>query len=175
MKVAIVLLTLTLAAPAQAQDGVRIFHDAAGRVTDTARTDSNGVTTFHDAVGRVTARPEPTATARPHSTTLLAASPARSGVRDMADETNIRQERIERLLQESMKALGLAAALARTTVRSSAVQVRKFRIRTTFLSPAAGSPRHRHARRLGPRCGRSRARRHRNGRPKHHLCCSARS
>ena len=49
----IVLLTL-LALPASAQDGGRIFHDAAGRVTGSARTDANGVTTFHDRAGRVT-------------------------------------------------------------------------------------------------------------------------
>ena len=48
----IVLLTL-LALPANAQDGGRIFHDAAGRVT-CARTDANGVTTIHDRAGRVT-------------------------------------------------------------------------------------------------------------------------
>ena len=34
--------------------GVTTFHDRAGRVTGTARTDRNGVTTFHDASGRVT-------------------------------------------------------------------------------------------------------------------------
>ena len=49
----IVLLTL-LALPANAQDGGRIFHDAAGRVTGSARTDANGVTTFHDRAGFVT-------------------------------------------------------------------------------------------------------------------------
>jgi len=49
----IVLLTL-LALPANAQDGGRIFHDAHGRVTGSARTDANGVTTFHDRAGRVT-------------------------------------------------------------------------------------------------------------------------
>jgi YD repeat-containing protein len=49
----IVLLTL-LALPASTQDGGRILHDAAGRVTGSARTDANGVTTFHDALGRVT-------------------------------------------------------------------------------------------------------------------------
>ena len=49
----IVLLTL-LALPANAQDGGRIIHDAAGRVTGSARTDANGVTTFHDRAGRVT-------------------------------------------------------------------------------------------------------------------------
>ena len=47
------LLTL-LALPANAQAGGRIFHDAAGRVTGSARTDANGVTTFHDRAGRVT-------------------------------------------------------------------------------------------------------------------------
>ena len=47
----IVLLTL-LALPASAQDG-STFHDAAGRVTSSARTDANGVTTFHDRAGRV--------------------------------------------------------------------------------------------------------------------------
>src|SRR5262249_50046478 len=35
-------------------NGVTTFHDRAGRVIGTARTDSNGVTTFHDASGRVT-------------------------------------------------------------------------------------------------------------------------
>jgi hypothetical protein len=48
-----VLLTL-LALPASAQDGGRIFHDAAGCVTGSARTDANGVTTFHDRAGRIT-------------------------------------------------------------------------------------------------------------------------
>ena len=47
------LTTLATLAPAQTQDA-RIFHDAHGRVTGTARTDSNSVTTFHDASGRVT-------------------------------------------------------------------------------------------------------------------------
>ena len=50
---AIVLLLLTLT-PASAQDASplsrgQVFHDAAGRVTSSARTDANGVTTFHDA------------------------------------------------------------------------------------------------------------------------------
>ena len=49
-----IVLLLLLAAPANAQDGVSVFHDAAGRVTGTARTDANGVTTFRDGVGRVT-------------------------------------------------------------------------------------------------------------------------
>jgi len=44
------LTTLTTLAPAQAQD-VR-FHDRAGRVTGSARTDANGVTTFRDAAAR---------------------------------------------------------------------------------------------------------------------------
>jgi len=48
------LLALTLAAPANAQQAPRIFHDAHGRVTGSARTDANGVTTFHDRAGRVT-------------------------------------------------------------------------------------------------------------------------
>jgi len=48
----IVLLTL-LALPASAQDA-RTFHDAAGRVTGSARTDANGVTRFYDAMGRTT-------------------------------------------------------------------------------------------------------------------------
>ena len=48
----IVLLTL-LALPASAQDA-RTFHDAAGRVTGSARTDANGVTKFYDAMGRTT-------------------------------------------------------------------------------------------------------------------------
>jgi hypothetical protein len=47
------LTTLATLTPAQAQDA-RIFHDAQGRVTGSARTDSNGVTTFHDAMGRTT-------------------------------------------------------------------------------------------------------------------------
>jgi hypothetical protein len=34
--------------------GVTTVHDAAGRVTGKARTDSNGGTTFHDRAGRVT-------------------------------------------------------------------------------------------------------------------------
>ena len=46
------LTTLATLAPAQAQDA-RIFHDAQGRVTGSARTDANGLTTFHDRVGRV--------------------------------------------------------------------------------------------------------------------------
>jgi hypothetical protein len=54
---AIVLLLLTLT-PASAQDASplsrgQVFHDAAGRVTGSARTDANGVTTFHDRAGRV--------------------------------------------------------------------------------------------------------------------------
>jgi len=48
-----IALLLLLAAPANAQDAPRVFHDAVGRVTGTARTDSNGVTTFHNAAGRV--------------------------------------------------------------------------------------------------------------------------
>ena len=48
------LLALTLAAPANVQQAPRIFHDAHGRVTGSARTDANGVTTFHDRAGRVT-------------------------------------------------------------------------------------------------------------------------
>ena len=48
----IVLLTL-LTLPASAQDA-RTFHDAAGRLTGSARTDSNGVTTSHDRAGFVT-------------------------------------------------------------------------------------------------------------------------
>jgi hypothetical protein len=46
------LATLAALASANAQD-VR-FHNRAGRVTGSARTDANGVTTFHDRVGRVT-------------------------------------------------------------------------------------------------------------------------
>jgi hypothetical protein len=50
---AIVLLLLTLT-PASAEDASpQVFHDAAGRVTGSARTDANGVTTFHDRAGRV--------------------------------------------------------------------------------------------------------------------------
>ena len=41
----VVALSLLLAAPANAQN-VR-FHDRAGRVTGSARTDANGVTTFY--------------------------------------------------------------------------------------------------------------------------------
>jgi hypothetical protein len=54
MRITTIALLTTLAAlvPANAQD-VR-FHDAQGRVTGSARTDSNGVTTFHDAMGRTT-------------------------------------------------------------------------------------------------------------------------
>ena len=48
----LVLLTL-LALPASAQDA-HTFHDAAGRVTGSARTDANGVTRFYDAMGRTT-------------------------------------------------------------------------------------------------------------------------
>jgi hypothetical protein len=51
--IAIALLT-TLAAPAPAHAQDARFHDRAGRVTGSARTDSNGVTTFHDAAGRTT-------------------------------------------------------------------------------------------------------------------------
>jgi len=47
-----IALLLLLAVPANAQN-VR-FHDRAGRVTGSARTDANGVTTFHDRAGRVT-------------------------------------------------------------------------------------------------------------------------
>jgi len=50
--ITIALTTLATLAPANAQD-VR-FHDRAGRVTGSARTDSNDVTTFHDRAGRVT-------------------------------------------------------------------------------------------------------------------------
>ena len=46
------LTTLATLVSANAQD-VR-FHDRAGRVTGSARTDANGVTIFHDRVGRVT-------------------------------------------------------------------------------------------------------------------------
>ena len=60
IRIAIALLLL-LAAPANAQ--IVRFHDAASRVTGSARTDANGVTTFHDAAGRVTARLAPIATA----------------------------------------------------------------------------------------------------------------
>jgi len=49
-RIIIAIMLLTLAAPAQAQD-VR-FHDRAGRVTGSARTDANGVTKFYDAMGR---------------------------------------------------------------------------------------------------------------------------
>jgi len=47
-----IALLLPLAAPASAQDAR--FHDRAGRVTGSARTDSNGVTIFRDAAGRTT-------------------------------------------------------------------------------------------------------------------------
>jgi hypothetical protein len=47
----IVLLTL-LALPANAQDGGRIFHTPP--VASPAVPDANGVTTFHDRAGRVT-------------------------------------------------------------------------------------------------------------------------
>jgi hypothetical protein len=61
--IAIALLTtLATLAPAQAQDA-RIFHDAQGRVTGSARTDANGLTTFHIASAASSARPAPTATA----------------------------------------------------------------------------------------------------------------
>jgi hypothetical protein len=59
IRIAIALLLL-LAVPANAQDSIprsgsgASFHDAVGRVTGSARTDSNGVTTSQDAVGRVT-------------------------------------------------------------------------------------------------------------------------
>jgi len=52
--ITIALSTLATLAPTQAQD-VR-FHDASGRVTGSARTDTNGATTFHDRAGRVTGR-----------------------------------------------------------------------------------------------------------------------
>jgi len=56
--ITIALLTaLAALAPANAQD-VR-FHDRAGRVTGSARTDANGVTTFHDRAGRVTGTAAP--------------------------------------------------------------------------------------------------------------------
>jgi hypothetical protein len=59
MRIITIALLITLAAlrlevaatPSNAQD-VR-FHDRAGRVTGSARTDANGVTTFHDRAGRV--------------------------------------------------------------------------------------------------------------------------
>jgi hypothetical protein len=51
--IAMMLLTLTLTLAARAQDVLR-FHDAHGRTTGSARTDSNGVTIFHDRAGRVT-------------------------------------------------------------------------------------------------------------------------
>ena len=44
-----IALLLLLVAPANAR-----FHDRAGRVTGSTRTDANGVTTFRDAVGRTT-------------------------------------------------------------------------------------------------------------------------
>ena len=52
IRITTALLLLTLTAPASAQQS--IFHDRAGRVTGSARTDANGVTTFHDRAGRVT-------------------------------------------------------------------------------------------------------------------------
>ena len=50
--IALALTTLATLAPANAQS-VR-FHDAAGRVTGSARTDANGVAHFYDRSGRVT-------------------------------------------------------------------------------------------------------------------------
>jgi len=46
------LIALAALAPANAQDAT--FHDRAGRVTGSERTDATGVTTFHDRAGRVT-------------------------------------------------------------------------------------------------------------------------
>ena len=48
------LTTLATLAPGEAQD-VR-FHDRAGRVTGSARTDANGVTIFHDRAGDAAGR-----------------------------------------------------------------------------------------------------------------------
>ena len=53
MKPTTIMLLTLLALPASAQDA-RTFHDAAGRVTGSARTDANGVTRFYDAMGRTT-------------------------------------------------------------------------------------------------------------------------
>jgi len=50
-----IALLLLLAASANAQDGVSVFHDAAGRVTGKATT-RNGATTFYDSAGRVTGK-----------------------------------------------------------------------------------------------------------------------
>jgi YD repeat-containing protein len=72
----IVLLTL-LALPASAQDA-RTFHDAAGRVTGSARTDANGVTRFYDAMGRTTG------TARTNSNGVTGAQADASGAREHA-------------------------------------------------------------------------------------------
>src|SRR5215831_17098723 len=74
----IVLLTL-LPLPANAQDGGRIFHDAAGRVTGSARTDANGVTTFHDRAGRVTGTARTDSKQRDHVPRRQRASQVRSG------------------------------------------------------------------------------------------------
>ena len=74
------LTTLATLAPAQAQDA-RIFHDAQGRVTGSARTDANGLTTFHDRVGRVigTARTDRNGVTTFHEP--AGASQVRSGVK----------------------------------------------------------------------------------------------
>ena len=68
IRIAAIALLLLLTVPANAQDRLApgvgsIFHDAHGRVTGSASTDSNGVTTFHDAMGAPPVRRAPTATA----------------------------------------------------------------------------------------------------------------
>ena len=73
----VVALSLLLAAPANAQN-VR-FHDRAGRVTGSARTDANGVTTFHDRAGRVTGTARTDRNGVTTFRTRRGAPPARSG------------------------------------------------------------------------------------------------
>jgi YD repeat-containing protein len=50
----IVAVTIALATSSAAYG--RTFHDASGRVTGHARTDSHGVTTFYDSSNRITGR-----------------------------------------------------------------------------------------------------------------------
>ena len=69
-------LLLLLAASANAQDGVSVFHDAAGRVTGKATT-RNGATAFTIPPVASPARRAPTRKARPRSTMPPGASPAK--------------------------------------------------------------------------------------------------
>ena len=73
MHIVIIIIALTFATPAMAQqqtmrdasgrmigtvttdsNGTKTFRDGSGRTTGTATTDSNGMTTYRDASGRMT-------------------------------------------------------------------------------------------------------------------------